>query len=62
MSNAPMATCRASCRPVAGATQDAWPGLQDSALVIIPWMLYVYQGDTRILETAYPAMAYVDPT
>ena len=29
----------------------------DSALVIIPWMLYVYQGDTRILETAYPAMA-----
>ncbi|HON48042.1 MAG TPA: family 78 glycoside hydrolase catalytic domain [Kiritimatiellia bacterium] len=33
----------------------------DSALVIIPWMLYVYQGDTRILETAYPAMAkYVD--
>ncbi|HRR33417.1 MAG TPA: alpha-L-rhamnosidase C-terminal domain-containing protein, partial [Kiritimatiellia bacterium] len=33
----------------------------DSALVIIPWMLYVYQGDTRVLETAYPAMAkYVD--
>jgi alpha-L-rhamnosidase len=33
----------------------------DSALVIIPWMLYIYQGDTRALETAYPAMAkYVD--
>ena len=33
----------------------------DSALVIIPWMLYVYQGDQRLLETAYPAMArYVD--
>jgi alpha-L-rhamnosidase len=33
----------------------------DSALVIVPWMLYVYQGDIRILERAYPAMArYVD--
>ena len=33
----------------------------DSALLIIPWTLYVYQGDTRVLETAYPAMRlYVD--
>jgi len=33
----------------------------DSALVLIPWTLYVYQGDTRVLERAYPAMArYVD--
>ena len=33
----------------------------DSALVIIPWMLYVYQGDTRVLENAYDAMRkYVD--
>ena len=33
----------------------------DSALVTLPWMLYVYQGDTHILRKAYPAMArYVD--
>jgi alpha-L-rhamnosidase len=33
----------------------------DSALVIIPWTLYVYQGNVRLLEKAYPAMAkYVD--
>jgi alpha-L-rhamnosidase len=33
----------------------------DSALVIVPWMLYVYQGDMRVLEKAYPAMVkYVD--
>jgi alpha-L-rhamnosidase len=33
----------------------------DSALVIIPWMLYTYQGNTSILEQAYPAMAkYVE--
>ena len=33
----------------------------DSALLIIPWTLYVYQGDARILERAYPAMRkYVD--
>ena len=33
----------------------------DSALVIVPWMLYVYQGDTRVLETSYEAMRkYVD--
>ena len=33
----------------------------DSALVIIPWMLYVYQGDARLLETAYePMRRYVD--
>ena len=33
----------------------------DSALLIIPWTLYVYQGDTRLLETAYEAMRkYVD--
>jgi alpha-L-rhamnosidase len=33
----------------------------DSALLILPWTLYVYQGDTRILEQAYPAMCkYVD--
>ncbi len=33
----------------------------DSALAIIPWMLYVYQGDVRVLETAYePMRKYVD--
>lgn len=33
----------------------------DSALVIIPWMLYVYQGNQSILEKAYPAMVkYVE--
>jgi alpha-L-rhamnosidase len=33
----------------------------DSALVIIPWMLYTYQGNTGILERAYPAMVkYVE--
>jgi len=33
----------------------------DSALVIIPWMLYIYQGDQHMLERAYPAMVrYVD--
>jgi alpha-L-rhamnosidase len=33
----------------------------DSALVIIPWTLYVYQGNVRLLEKAYPSMAkYVD--
>lgn len=33
----------------------------DSALLIVPWTLYVYQGDTRVLEQAYPAMCrYVD--
>ena len=33
----------------------------DSALAILPWMLYVYQGDARTLETAYDAMRrYVD--
>jgi alpha-L-rhamnosidase len=33
----------------------------DSALLIIPWTLYVYQGDVSILEKAYPAMRlYVD--
>lgn len=33
----------------------------DSALVIIPWTLYVYQGNVRLLEKVYPAMAkYVD--
>lgn len=33
----------------------------DSALVIIPWMLYVYQGNTRILEASFDAMTkYVD--
>ncbi|MEI6647218.1 MAG: family 78 glycoside hydrolase catalytic domain [bacterium] len=33
----------------------------DSALVIIPWTLYVYQGNASLLEKAYPAMAkYVD--
>lgn len=33
----------------------------DSALLIVPWTLYVYQGDVRILEQAYPAMCrYVD--
>ncbi|MBQ7189606.1 MAG: family 78 glycoside hydrolase catalytic domain [Kiritimatiellae bacterium] len=26
----------------------------DCSLTIIPWMLYVYNGDRRILETAYP--------
>lgn len=33
----------------------------DSALLVIPWTLYVYAGDRRILEEAYPAMRrYVD--
>jgi alpha-L-rhamnosidase len=33
----------------------------DSALVIIPWTLYVYRGDLRILENAYGRMKlYVD--
>lgn len=33
----------------------------DSALVIIPWMMYVYQGDVRVLEESYEAMRrYVD--
>jgi len=33
----------------------------DSALLIIPWMLYVYQGDQRLLELVYPAMVqYVE--
>ncbi len=33
----------------------------DSALMVIPWMLYVYQGDLRALEVAYPAMVkYVE--
>ena len=33
----------------------------DRALVIIPWMLYIYEGDALVLQKAYPAMArYVD--
>ena len=33
----------------------------DSALCIIPWMLYQYKGDKRMLEEAYPGMKkYVD--
>ena len=33
----------------------------DSALVIIPWMLYCYAGDEETLRRAYPAMRrYVD--
>ncbi len=33
----------------------------DSALLILPWTLYVYQGDVGLLEKAYPAMRqYVD--
>ncbi|MCS7048698.1 MAG: glycoside hydrolase family 78 protein [Verrucomicrobiae bacterium] len=33
----------------------------DSALVIIPWQVYVFEGDTKILECAYDAMRrYVD--
>ena len=33
----------------------------DSALVTVPWMLYVYQGNLQILKKAYPSMAkYVD--
>ena len=33
----------------------------DSAFLIIPWTLYVYQGDTRILEQNYDGMKkYVD--
>lgn len=33
----------------------------DSALVIIPWMLYIYQGNVSILERSYPAMVrYVE--
>jgi alpha-L-rhamnosidase len=33
----------------------------DSALAIVPWMLYCYQGDARTLEAAYePMRRYVD--
>lgn len=33
----------------------------DSALILVPWHLYVYRGDRRILETSYDAMKlYVD--
>jgi alpha-L-rhamnosidase len=33
----------------------------DSALVMIPWYLYVYRGDVKILEDAYDSMKkYVD--
>ena len=33
----------------------------DSSLVLIPWYLYVYRGDKKILEDAYDAMKkYVD--
>ncbi|MCL2347120.1 MAG: glycoside hydrolase family 78 protein [Planctomycetaceae bacterium] len=33
----------------------------DSAFVIIPWYLYIYQGDTRVLEKNYDQMKkYVD--
>ncbi|MFO7937475.1 MAG: family 78 glycoside hydrolase catalytic domain [Kiritimatiellia bacterium] len=33
----------------------------DSALVIIPWMLYIYKGDVQILEKTYDSMKlYVD--
>ena len=33
----------------------------DSALILIPWQLYVYRGDKRILENSYDAMKlYVD--
>ncbi|MDR1964919.1 MAG: glycoside hydrolase family 78 protein [Planctomycetaceae bacterium] len=33
----------------------------DSAIILIPFELYKYKGDKRILETAYPAMKkYVD--
>jgi len=33
----------------------------DSALLIVPWMLYVYRGDMQILETSYaPMKLYVD--
>ncbi len=33
----------------------------DSALIMIPWQLYVYRGDKRILENSYEAMKrYVD--
>ncbi|MFN3650733.1 MAG: family 78 glycoside hydrolase catalytic domain [Armatimonadota bacterium] len=33
----------------------------DSAFLLIPWYLYQYYGDTRILETNYPKMRrYVD--
>lgn len=35
----------------------------DSAMVIIPWLLYTYKGDIRILEQAYDHMKlYVDYT
>ncbi|MDD2599578.1 MAG: family 78 glycoside hydrolase catalytic domain [Kiritimatiellae bacterium] len=35
----------------------------DSALLIVPWMLYVYKGDTQVLEQNYQAMrSYVDYT
>lgn len=33
----------------------------DSALILIPWQLYVYRGDKRILENSYDAMKlYID--
>ena len=35
----------------------------DCCFTIIPWMLYVYNGDRRILETAYPGwLKYMDYT
>lgn len=42
---------------VGGPAKPAW----GDAVVIVPWEVYRYTGDTRILETNYPAMkAWVD--
>ena len=41
-----------------GEMADQWWG---GAIVMAPWKLYQYYGDTRILEEGYPSMkAYVD--
>lgn len=38
-------------------TGPAW----DSAYILIPWYLYLYQGDTRVLKQHYPGMKrYLD--
>lgn len=43
-----------------GYTKDIGPAW-DSALFIIPWYLYEYYGDTRVLEAHYPTMVrYID--
>ncbi len=36
----------------AGGAGPAW----DMAIAVVPWTLYLYRGDTRILEETYPAL------